>query len=201
MFLLRCIPLLCLIFVLASCAQTYENTSPLAIVKRNIQQIVDHEGLIFETEHWDVVIKDDQTYLGSCTLRLKRVVGSFSALSEEEWLELHQVMRALEQASISAFGATLSNWRGLMNGAYQIKPYMPLVHVHFTPRYEKPASFAGEIWVDTEFGKQIRHGTNRSVNNSIKRQMIETYRAEILSQKNILVIELPKKPSATLSRP
>jgi diadenosine tetraphosphate (Ap4A) HIT family hydrolase len=129
--------------------------------------------LIFETDYWNVFLSEDQTYLGRNVVELKRVCPSLSDLTNEEFADLHQVIKRYEAAVKKAFGATLCNWTCLMNHAYQQKPYTPHVHWHGRPRYEKPVEFAGLIFEDKEFGYHYERKTNREVPEEVQDKIIE----------------------------
>jgi diadenosine tetraphosphate (Ap4A) HIT family hydrolase len=118
---------------------------------------------IFETDHWLVELADDQHYLGRCVVVARRPVAALALLTDEEWLDLARVTRRLERAVCVAFGAELCNWACLMNLAYRDDPPRPQVHWHVRPRYRAPTSFAGELWVDAEFGSHYARGTSRRV--------------------------------------
>lgn len=140
--------------VLVGCSLPQE-THPFAVVKLEFTKLEEEPLVIFETQYWYVVLKENQTLPGASIIRLKRPLGSFTKLTKEEWFELHEVMRQLDIAVKGAFGATLTNWRMLMNHAYRFEPYMPLVHLHFDPRYERPVEFNGEIFIDEKFGSAL----------------------------------------------
>src|SRR5215212_1878986 len=86
--------------------------------------------LIFETEHWQVLLHSDHTYFGRSTVLLKRHCASLSELSELEWLDLKAVIERLEAALRTLFNATQCNWSSMMNQAYQVDPPVPHVHFH-----------------------------------------------------------------------
>mgnify|MGYP001571556110 len=107
---------------------------------------------IIETEYWKVVLAYDQTYLGRCILILKRPCGDLAEISQAELLDFHSIVQQLQIAAKQAFGATMFNWACLMNDAYQEENPKPQVHWHFRPRYKKEVSFAGEKFIDPNFG-------------------------------------------------
>lgn len=107
---------------------------------------------IIETEYWKVLLAYDQTYLGRCILILKKPCSNLAEISQSELLDFHKIVQQLENASKKAFGATMFNWACIMNNAYQEENPNPQVHWHFRPRYKKEVSFAGEKFIDPNFG-------------------------------------------------
>ncbi|MDE2038069.1 MAG: HIT family protein [Patescibacteria group bacterium] len=112
--------------------------------------------VLFETEHWKVVLLDDQLYLGRCVVALKRPCQNLADLNEkenEDWLE---VVKKLESSFRKAFGAFMFNWSCLMNS----DPEKRQVHWHFRPRYDKPVQVDGRVFEDPNFGQHALSGPN-----------------------------------------
>lgn len=152
---------------LAGCA-TYQQASISAPLKLAIQEAHEADDTYFETGLWRVVLKENQEYLGASVIRLKRVCGDIACLTKEEWEELHPVIKTLEDAMRSIFGTTMFNTENLMNHAFQDRPYTPLMHLHFTPRYDAPVVFAGEIFTDKRFGHRLRFNKGRNVSEQVR---------------------------------
>ena len=132
--------------------------------------------LIFETKYWGVLLSEDQYYLGRNVVILKRECPSLSGLTTEEFLDLHQVIKSYENAVKKAFNATLFNWTCLMNASHKIKPYNPHVHFHCRPRYDNPVKFAGETFVDSNFGEHYTRGTNKTISEEMQGKIIAELR-------------------------
>jgi diadenosine tetraphosphate (Ap4A) HIT family hydrolase len=109
------------------------------------------EMKLFETEFWEVVLLDDQYYLGRSVVVLKRGCGELSGLTSEEALDFLEVVRRMEKALSGSFGATNFNWACLMNHAYKEADPKPQVHWHLWPRYRDKVEFAGEVFEDEVF--------------------------------------------------
>lgn len=107
---------------------------------------------ITESEYWKVLLAYDQTYLGRCILVLKRPCGDLSEITQAELLDFHKIVQQLQRAAKHAFGATMFNWACLMNNAFQEESPKPQIHWHFRPRYKKEVVFAGEKFIDPNFG-------------------------------------------------
>lgn len=104
--------------------------------------------ILFETKYWVIILANDQYYLGRCILDTKRKVGALRDLTKEEWENLYELIKKLENAVIKIFGAEMFNWSCLMNNAYRLNILKanPHVHFHFKPRYKNAVNFAGEIF-------------------------------------------------------
>lgn len=133
------------------------------------------DGIIFETKFWQVILSDDQEFLGRCVIVARDDAHTLSDLTSEQWLDFEQVVKKLEDAAKKAFGATMFNWTCLMNHAYRESPPNPHVHWHFRPRYEEPTHFAGEIFEDRAFGSHYERGTERIVSDEIRSNIIAAY--------------------------
>lgn len=160
-----------LFFALFMNGCAYRQTSFSAPHKLAIQEAYETDDTYFETSLWRVALKKNQPYLGMSVIRLKRVCGDTACVTKEEWEDLHRIFITLEDAMRNIFGATMFNEEKLMNHAFQNRPYAPLVHIHFTPRYEAPVAFAGEIFTDERFGHRARLGEIRNVPESVREQI------------------------------
>lgn len=110
--------------------------------------------IIWESEHWKVIIHEDQQYLGRAIVSAKnRERPTLTSLTTDEWLDFQNVVKDFEQAVRSAFGAELFNWACLLNLAFQNDPPNPHVHWHVRPRYRQPVVFAGLQFRDEDFGR------------------------------------------------
>jgi diadenosine tetraphosphate (Ap4A) HIT family hydrolase len=129
---------------------------------------------LWETEHWLVILSEDQTYLGRGVISLKRrPCTTLTELRDEELVDLrNNVIVPYEAAVKKAFGAELFNWACLMNNAYQNTPPDPHVHWHVWPRYRNPVELEGEAFVDEYFGHYLSLDKKRSVSPELRR-MIE----------------------------
>ncbi len=107
---------------------------------------------VYESTFWSVFLSDEQDYIGRCVLVLKRHCGSLSELTDDEWEELHKLVRKVETGLKTALGATLCNWSCLMNSFYKGSGPDPHLHIHVRPRYDKPVTLNGSIYTDNEFG-------------------------------------------------
>ncbi len=107
---------------------------------------------VYESTFWSVFLSDEQDYIGRCILVLKRHCGSLSELTDGEWGELHMLVRKVETALKTALEAALCNWSCLMNSFYKGSDPDPHLHIHVRPRYDRPVTLNGRVYVDNEFG-------------------------------------------------
>ena len=112
----------------------------------------DKRSLVYESTSWSVFLADEQDYIGRCILVLKRHCGSLSELTDDEWEELHRIVRKLETGFKTVLGAALCNWSCLMNSFYKEPAPDPHLHIHVRPRYDRPVTVNGNTYADTEFG-------------------------------------------------
>lgn len=121
----------------------------------------DDPNVVVETRYWRVALASDQYYLGRCYVTSLRHFGHLGELLIGEWQELQVVVRQLESACGQALGATHVTWAALMNNAYREEEPKPHVHWHVRPRYREPTTFAGEVFVDPEFGEHHQREIKR----------------------------------------
>jgi len=126
---------------------------------------------IVETKFWNVFLVPDQSYLGRCSLELKRHCENLSELNKDEWGDFTGIVKRLEKALKKAFNATMFNWTCLMNNAYKSKSPVPHVHWHFRPRYDHSVKFNGITFEDKEFGHHYDKKRNLIVSDDIKREI------------------------------
>jgi diadenosine tetraphosphate (Ap4A) HIT family hydrolase len=138
-------------------------------------EITKKGDVMFETAHWKVILMANQTYLGYCSVSLKRRdCGDLADLTEEELLDFLQLVKKLENALRTAFKATMFNWTCLMNVAYQEIHPTPHLHWHFRPRYGHVVKFAGLDFVDRFFGHHYEWPpTERILDDQTRKLIIE----------------------------
>lgn len=121
--------------------------------------------LVFETTRWRVVLDADQRVLGKSFVTLLEHKESISDLSSEDWDELRDVMKRLENGAKKAFSPSHFNWSCLMNNAV-VASQPTHVHWHMHPRYIHPVEFASETFYDTELfppKERTKHIVSRDV--------------------------------------
>lgn len=136
-------------------------------------------NLLMETHYWQVVLHENQYYLGRCTVVLRRHCPSLSELRVEEWADLKVIIGSLETALRGLFGAEPFNWACLMNGGYRADPPAPHVHFHLWPRYRQAARFRELIFEDNEFGKHYDPGGRRLLPKEIHAELVALLRSRL----------------------
>jgi diadenosine tetraphosphate (Ap4A) HIT family hydrolase len=129
---------------------------------------------IFETDHWKVILLEEQRLLGRSVVVLKRPCGDVAELDMQEIADLFMVMRKMQFLIAKTFGARMFNWACNMNNAYQEDPPKPQMHWHCLPRYDRSVSFAGEIFEDANFGHHhLKSGaSDRIVPSTLRGQIL-----------------------------
>jgi len=129
--------------------------------------------VVFETNRWRVVLDSDQRFLGKSFVTLLEHKESISDLSTDDWNDLHDAMRHLENGAKKAFAPSHFNWSCLMNNAI-VAGQPTHVHWHFHPRYTRPVEFARETFYDTELTppkERTKHMVSRDVQLQIAEAM------------------------------
>ena len=117
--------------------------------------------------------------MGRALITLLNHKSSLGKLSIEEWQEFQEIVRKLEPAYKSAFGAKPLNMGCFMNHGYRDDPPHPHVHWQFFPRYKKPLEFAGQLFEDELFGnfyddnsrRPVDHNTVTAIANALKAKL------------------------------
>ena len=105
----------------------------------------------YETKFWEVILHQNQTYLGYSVVVSKSKTKSMSEITTEEWLDFGNVVKILESTYKECFDATMFNWTCLMNNAYKRNPPNPCVHWHFRPRYNQVIKINEKSFNDPNF--------------------------------------------------
>ncbi len=141
-------------------------------------------NLIFFTAHWKVLLHPNQCSPGNVLVVSRRHAPKVSALTREEAMDFHRVLRHLEPALETALGATMINLSCDRNWAYRERdpdpPFhdgrpCPHVHWHVVPRFRAPVRFGGLRWVDPTFGEPFRW-RHRTVPDNVRRALIHAIR-------------------------
>lgn len=133
-------------------------------------------SFIFETRHWMVNLASDQAYLGRAYVNLMRHCGDLAGLEQQEWDDLHSVIKRYETLVRKTFGATLFNWGCLMNNTFQTDSPEPHVHFHVRPRYSSPVGFAGVNFRDDEFGHHYSRERHYAPDAAVLRSIVGALR-------------------------
>lgn len=116
------------------------------------------EGYFFETNHWKILLSEDQRYLGYLVIKTKELRQSLPELTAEEQSDFFSLIAKLETFYKEKIGATMFNYSCLMNFAYRDNR-TPHVHFHFRPRYKNPVTVLGQTFSDPNFGQHYLEST------------------------------------------
>lgn len=128
---------------------------------------------LFETKYWRVVIAPNQSLVGRCVVHLKRHVGDVADLDQNELIEWLTVVRNLEAALRSAFGATMFNWSCYMNHSYRENVPDPHLHWWAVPGYDHPLTIGDWTFEDPDFGSPYDHYRWLDVPEDLHQQIAE----------------------------
>ena len=109
--------------------------------KREYQIVKDYSS-------WTLILAEGQLPLGWCITFLKRHIEFFEELTDEELLELKQVITELKWALGKTFRPDWFNVMQLGNAENHL-------HVHLVPRYKEPREYGGRTFADQDYGKMI----------------------------------------------
>ena len=112
---------------------------------------------LFETKHWRTVLAPNQSLVGRCVVHLKRHCGDLADLEQNELMEWLEVVRTVQFAVQSAFGARMFNWSCYMNHAFRESIPTPHIHWWAVPRYDHQVEIFGQVFDDPEFGSPYDH--------------------------------------------
>ena len=134
-----------------------------------------HEG-----EFWHATLRQqDQEYLGTSYVTLRRHAEALDELSVEEELEFITIRNQLLRAQMNAFGAKIVNISCLMNDTFRQVTPAPHVHYHLKPRYSEPVIFEGEEFIDRQFGHYIKEKKPHPVSLEVAQKIAGVLRTEM----------------------
>ena len=127
---------------------------------------------IFETEYWVWSLRPNQATLGSGVLSLKRECPLFSKVNQNEFNDLNNIIKVIENTLKDTFNYNIMNYLMLMMVDKQ-------VHYHVIPRYERTIDFAGTSWKDSGWpgvpnlaGNELDMHELHEIQNAIKENLI-----------------------------
>ncbi|MCQ2555830.1 MAG: HIT family protein [Clostridia bacterium] len=142
----------------------------------------DENKIIYRSKFWTLVFHK-QDYLGRCILDANRHVDNFNKLSDDEVVDLRNVLLALENELKDLYNCTMLNWCCNMNNVWSEDNPSPHVHIHVRPRYKDAIKVNGEIYQDKEFGAhydrnasiQFSEATIQHIYNEMKNNFSKYY--------------------------
>lgn len=106
--------------------------------------------VVKEYEHWEILVKTNQSYLGGCIVWCKREDAlDYTDMTPEEHKEFLEILKKLRAATQHCFQADWFNYAFLGNETRHL-------HCHFVPRYKEPREFLGVMFTDKFWGHNYR---------------------------------------------
>lgn len=99
------------------------------------------QNLIKSYTHWHLLLRPKQPTLGSLVLICKEQIHNYADISAEAILEQKTIISEIEHTLKRRFDYSKINYLMLMM-------VDPAVHFHIIPRYENPAEFCNQEYVD-----------------------------------------------------
>jgi diadenosine tetraphosphate (Ap4A) HIT family hydrolase len=106
------------------------------------------QRMLFENQHWLLLLRPVQVTLGSMVVVSKSNAESLATTSEAAFAAFPEICQCAERALKDLFGAEKFNYLALM----MVDPH---VHFHLIPRYSSPVRYLGEKFVDTDWPKPV----------------------------------------------
>jgi|GEM_PF-1713690 len=112
--------------------------------------------------HWTLEVSHKQHTLGCVILFANRRVESVTTLAPDEWQDLQAAIQVTEALLEEAFAPRRVNWLQLGNKVHHL-------HFHGVPRYDRPRSWDGRLWVDPRPGMPVEWRTYESDRATVRR--------------------------------
>lgn len=127
-------------------------------------------NIVKKYEHWTVYLHQDQGYLGRCVIDCNRAdAREFLDATPEEHTELFAIIKDLQEAIRTSFGASWFNYAFLGNVDRHL-------HCHLIPRYDHRVTFADTTFTDLNFNANpYKTGTTKFASPEVH----EAIRAEL----------------------
>ncbi|MEM9336656.1 MAG: hypothetical protein AAGA35_02270 [Patescibacteria group bacterium] len=110
--------------------------------------------VIKQFKHWKLQIFENQGYLGRCIVWCDRENAlELTDVTEEEYLELLEIIKLWQQATKDCFEAEWHNYSFLGNITAHL-------HGHLVPRYSGSRTFAGITFTDALWGQRYQTDTS-----------------------------------------
>jgi diadenosine tetraphosphate (Ap4A) HIT family hydrolase len=104
----------------------------------------DLEPLLMSSAAWHLVVNHNQNLLGKCFLSLKHHEEAVTALTINEWMDLHIQLKRVTRMLVAAFQPDHFNYVFLQNQDRH-------VHMHIIPRYAASREYAGVTFTDPDY--------------------------------------------------
>lgn len=144
--------------------------------------------VLLEGELWTVILNRNQNLLGKTLIATKRHTEDVAALRENEWEELHALIRRVKARLIRAFRPDHWNYAFLMNLDLH-------VHLHVWPRYASPREYEGIRFEDPDFPGPVDPTRELRLPEQVHAELGRML-AGVLAPKPVVIVEYePNWPS------
>jgi len=126
-------------------------------------------NLILTYHHWHLLLRFQQTTLGSLILICKGSYPAFGELPEAASREMHAIIPQIESILKSEFNYSKINYLMLMM-------VDPEVHFHIIPRYENAAAFAGKVYEDASWPGPPNLGDDIAIDDADRQTLLNRLR-------------------------
>ncbi len=127
------------------------------------------DNLVLSYHHWHLLLRFQQTTLGSLILICKGPYSAFSDLPQAASHEMHEIIPQIESILKREFNYSKINYLMLMM-------LDPEVHFHIIPRYESAAEFRGKLFADNSWPGPPNLATEIDLDESTKSLVLERLR-------------------------
>jgi diadenosine tetraphosphate (Ap4A) HIT family hydrolase len=131
-------------------------------------------GLLHSSPYWHVLLRPQQTTIGSMILICREEVTSYAEISEPAIIDQRRMIKAIEQALSNQFQQNKINYLMLMM-------VDPEVHFHCIPRYDSSRQWAGNDCVDAGWPALPDLGSSIDLAEASYAKLIETLKVEFAS--------------------
>ena len=126
-------------------------------------------NLILSYHHWHLLLRFQQTTLGSMILICKGSYSAFSELPQAASHEMHEIIPQIENILKEEFEYDKINYLMLMM-------VDPEVHFHIIPRYENGARFSGVNYKDSSWPGPPNLAADIGIDDKAKQALLERLR-------------------------
>jgi len=137
-----------------------------------------NDNLILSYHHWHLLLRFQQTTLGSLILICKGPYSAFADLPEAASREMHAIIPQIESILRAEFNYSKINYLMLMM-------VDPEVHFHIIPRYESAAEFAHRTYPDASWPGPPDLSNNIEIDDQTRLALLEQLRDKFEAEANI----------------
>ncbi len=127
------------------------------------------DNLILSYHHWHLLLRFQQTTLGSLILICKGSYSAFSDIPQAASQEMHAIIPQIETLLGKEFHFSKINYLMLMM-------VDPEVHFHIIPRYESGATFSGTVYTDASWPGPPNLADDIGIDSKAKLALLERLR-------------------------